>query len=123
MEDRFRVRGWDVTHNHYEYDLQNMMYESEYYMFSGELDNMTLLDAISKGLVKEIIPEQCSGIRDECGQLIYEGDIVRWSFGNVLVRFDYDDVVSFAGLCGVDGNIKVIGNIHENPELLEGNNG
>lgn len=120
MQDRFRVRGWSVYDSGYYDNIQNMLF--------GEEDDMTLLDAISKGLVNEIIPEQCTGIRDYLGKLIYEGDIIKnlRSKNNCykVVAETNDYSFKFVGV-NDDERIScfekyaVIGNIHENPELLE----
>ena len=123
MQDRFRVRGWSIYDSGYYDNIQNMLF--------GEEDNMTLLDAISKGLVSEIIPEQCTGLKDKNGKLIYEGDIVKYhvikkiSFPiekEVLV-FKTKKVTFkkgyFAPVFNLDLNdVEIIGNIHENPEML-----
>lgn len=84
--------------------------------------------------------EQCTGIKDENDKWIYEGDIisdedltdiyegivgiaeVRWNdesaeYGLYMVYGDYltfDNVGSY---------VEIIGNVHENPELLEGKEG
>ena len=69
-----------------------------------------------------IILEQDTGIKDKNGKKICEGDIVRVSYGyNYEVRqfrtgawwIGRDDLYAWAD------SSEVIGNIHENPELLE----
>ena len=129
MQSRFRVRGWSVFDSGYYDDIQNMLF--------GEEDNMTLLDAISKDLVNEIIPEQCTGLKDKNGKLIYEGDILATSpnsqsYGCYKVFFQKDEcsfkVISCDGshdyaiplnVLTEKNDFQIIGNIHENPELLK----
>lgn len=81
---------------------------------------------------------QFTGLRDCEGREIYEGDIldityiskhdylrycavVQWyDFGFMLKSLDSDcDDVSFSIMVTTDSRFKVIGNIHDNPALLE----
>lgn len=83
--------------------------------------------------------EQCTGLKDKNGKLIYEGDIVDikehiYSV-NGLYRVIYDDInhcwalkrnevfhysyLSFSALNGFADDCEVVGNIHENADLLE----
>lgn len=86
----------------------------------------------------EVIPEtvgKCTGLKDKNGKLIFEGDVVKDKdsglFGKVvfatsadgfdgMTGFMVDDVDD--GLQNYNGFwhlVEVIGNIHDNPELLE----
>ena len=79
---------------------------------------------------KVIIPEFFTGLLDKNGKEIYEGDIVRgiWQVNHKDVREGVVNYWEKFGLYGLNDNsslvsivwsgCEVIGNIHENPELL-----
>jgi uncharacterized phage protein (TIGR01671 family) len=83
----------------------------------------------------EIIEEQCTGVKDESEDLIYENDIVELDDGtelvNAVIEWDNnagcwnirtsDTIYTFDNLYG--NEMRVIGNIHENPDLLENKDG
>ena len=79
----------------------------------------------------EVIPEtvgQYTGLTDKNGTKIFEGDILHAAQGDFVVRWS-ESICSFVAgekekmqPCMNSGTMKhceVIGNIHDNPELLE----
>ena len=134
-EIKFRV--WDGEKYHHEIDLL-----SDGYVVSwSHGKDGALIGAIGDGRVMGgVVLEQYTGLKDENGKEIYEGDMI--GVGAHIVRYDVaqggycafeqpgnNDCYRYPLTCGgftmdetgipqlIDEN--VIGNIHENPELLE----
>ncbi len=132
MNDRFKFRAWDDIGKQFITNLGKIA--DARCFFHGQ---------IQPGI---LILEQCTGLKDRNGKLIYEGDIAKLSIEN-----EYGDII-FSGIKPIvyhndlslfgfpvthsgsyklpienypnalfqtDWGIEVIGNIHENPELLE----
>lgn len=146
MKREIKFRAWDKVHECYLYDVQgaydtlsgcvkyengeNAVYDEE--CFAGFLDN------------DQYVVEQYTGLTDKNGQKIYEGDILRVTTGEdgesyvAIVKWFGDEDYPAFDLEGIpaawnyDANAfatifqsgvetcEVIGNIFENPELLEG---
>ncbi len=80
-------------------------------------------------VLREVYPEtvgQYTGLTDKNGKKIFEGDIIRSNSERGYIEyypndcaFDVVDDHGFYWLISEMSNIEVIGNIHDNPELLE----
>lgn len=89
---------------------------------------------VTKDLVRDYIVMQATGVTsiyDDNNTEFYEGDIVKTKssprgrfigyVGNAVSRFEVRGVKQYKGLKNdLDGSYVVIGNVHQNPELLEG---
>lgn len=95
---------------------------------------------------QRFIPLQCTGLRDKTGKLIFEGDILRVTGGRDTSGYGVVEYLQAGCQFFVNGYLdnpspyhlrrkgefyqelqewlctEVIGNIYENPELLEGSN-
>ena len=129
-ENRFRFRAWDK-------DIKR-------YWEPGDFD---LQEACKE---KYLIIEQCTGLKDKNGRLIYEGDIITptldYNEDKVVAEIKFGNANDYLGFYPrwhgkyveetkynpgwrkdlyfwLEKGIEVVGNIHENPALLEDNNG
>jgi len=83
---------------------------------------------------RDLITSQWTCLKDKNGKEIYEGDIVRFHYKTGVYKIgtvvwndlfgswdiDCSDFVSYKSLGQYKSVSEVIGNIYENPELLEG---
>ncbi len=116
-----KFRAWDKRNNKWIHpDLFYISNNAFYPDFRDLEDGISLFDY-------EYELMQFTGLYDKNGKEIYEGDIILFNnFGDTL-----DKVVYSPGCFHTSGGgylldeireIEVIGNIYENPELLEENN-
>ena len=129
-----KFRAWDTKHNQWicgsnlHIDINGILYWwnfAEYCEFQGDQE------------IANIVLMQSTGLKDENGKEIFEGDIVRYETQDG----PEDDYVFWLEECAAWGlmpigneinkgcflfnvgndAVEIVGNIHQNPELLERN--
>ena len=122
VNSRFKFRAWDKENE--------VMIYPKGVLFDGRVVNFScgMLESFEG---YELM--QCTGLYDKNGKGIYEGDIVRFHYKTGVYKIgtvvwndlfgswdiDCSDFVSYKSLGQYKSVSEVIGNIYENPELLE----
>lgn len=99
----------------------------------GELSMLTSNNGLDRAypVLSETVG-QYIGLTDMNSEKIYEGDVLKGKFSNYVIRFDEEERAFVYGssrkggyihslakyLIGDYKNLRVIGNIHDNPELI-----
>lgn len=119
MNDRFKFRVWDKKHN--EYTPSNMISTLLYF---GHRDEFHIEFECFSTFADDLIIEQYTGLKDNCGNLIYEGDIIGDGEDDYVIKWDSNRTMFVAEDIDTSYNIEdvldpticVIGNIHEQAE-------
>ena len=133
MNNRYICKGKRKDNGEWVEGFLYITHNGEYEI--GKYDETVNIERITRDVIPETIG-QCTGLKDKNGKLIFEGDVVRTKhYGKIIGNrnvADYDifKVVYVYAMFRaenknrafnlVDGaRYEVIGNIHDNPELLE----
>lgn len=120
--DRFKFRVWyqpacDGIESRYFYDVESI--------YDGSIDGLGWISCFGDLLNDDqYIVEQCTGLKDKNGKLIYEGDLLEVGINSMKCTMKYQDGCfwlnngkSMYPIIITMGSMEIIGNIHEEKGL------
>lgn len=122
MEDRYLFKAKRVDNGKWVQGYYYQIWEDGYILWGMTNDVPNMIEVDVSTLC------QCTGLKDKNGKLIWENDIVKInnSKGNVLITFgDFEIICTipnekyYKHRLEYDTEYEVVGNIFDNPELLE----
>jgi uncharacterized phage protein (TIGR01671 family) len=131
--DRFKFRVWDSKNKEMINVSSLTWFKDNIELIRGYSGKFTSAKRDSKDISpkKDDVLMQCTGLKDKNGKLIYEGDILEVDDDFFLIKkgvvsYDVKNAAYTLGesnvfICNEDNQFshyEIIGNIHENPELL-----
>ena len=137
MKDKYRFRAWDKQEKKYIYGVERGL---DVVLQAGNIRVLSIAEIDDS---ERYVLEQCSGLKDSQGQLIYEGDIVQITekeneiykerllitlkngifWANDNDDSEYSELVTVDEMVNDDAETfeildnRIIGNIHEGPRL------
>ena len=119
MQDRFKFRVWDKKRK----EIRQVWSITPFGTVVNDVKTENYKIPIDDGVIM-----QCTGLRDKNGKLIFEGDIAINEGTVCVINWDNDKCAFFVETASeyfafeediTIEDFKIIGNIYENPELLE----
>lgn len=136
MSNRFKFRVWDIKQQKYR---QRTHHEADTCIncLSGKVLFGEGIEIYGEEDDKDVTLEQCTGLKDKNGRLIYENDLIKCPNGIYRIAVDdfglwtaiyennplkdvveWSDIVKNYAFNQENVEIEVIGNIHANADLL-----